>query len=141
DVKWQAGSPAVPAELGEVGAFVSKDYANSQHLHVGSPLDVETTAGNVMHLRVLGIFAPPKGGSPYGDVTISTQRFDGEYQNPQNVDTFINIAGGATSANTNRLEGAIRTFPDTKVQTESQFKTNQEKGINTLLNLLYVLLS
>jgi ABC-type antimicrobial peptide transport system permease subunit len=94
-----------------------------------------------MHLRVRGIFAPPKGGSPYGDVTISTQRFDGEYQNPQNVVTFINIAGGATAANTNELERAIRGFPDTKVQTESQFKTNQEKGINTLLNLLYVLLS
>ena len=141
DVKWQAGSPAVPAELGETGAFVSKDYANSQHLHVGSPLNVETTAGKVMHLHVRGIFAPPKGGSPYGDVTISTQRFDGEYQNPQNVFAFINITGGATAQNTSKLEGAIRAFPDAKVQTESQFKSNQEKGITTLLNLLYVLLS
>ena len=28
-----------------------------------------------------------------------------------------------------------------KIQTESQFRNNQEKGIDTLLNLLYVLLS
>ena len=141
DVKWQVGSPAVPAQLGEDGAFVSKDYANSQHLRVGSPLNVETTTGKVMHLRVRGIFAPPKGGSPYGDVTISTQRFDAEYQNPQNVFTFINMAGGATAANTHVLERALSGFPDAKVQTESQFKANQEKGIDTLLNLLYVLLS
>ncbi len=141
NVKWQVGSPAVPAQLAEDGAFVSKDYANSQHLRVGSPLNVETTTGKVMHLRVRGIFAPPKGGAPYGDVTISTQRFDAEYQNPQNVFTFINLAGGATAANTHELERALRGFPDAKVQTESQFKANQEKGIDTLLNLLYVLLS
>ena len=36
---------------------------------------------------------------------------------------------------------ALADFPDAKIQTESQFKNNQEKGIDTLLNLLYVLLS
>jgi putative ABC transport system permease protein len=140
-VKWQMGSPAVPAELGASGAFVSKDYAKELHLHVGSPIAVETPAGRVMRLVLRGIFAPPKGGSPYGDVTISTQRFDAEYQNPQNVFTFINIAGGATAANTHRLESALAAFPDAKIQTESQFKHSQEQGIDTLLNLLYVLLS
>ena len=140
-VKWQAGSQAVPAELGEGGAFVSKEYANSSHLHVGSPLAVETPTGRVMHLQLRGIFAPPKGGSPYGDVTISTTRFDAEYQNPQNVYTFVDIAGGASAANTHKLERALAGFPDAKIQTESQFKKNQEKGIDTLLNLLYVLLS
>src|ERR1019366_7321796 len=141
NVKWQAGSPAVPGELEESGAFVSKDYANSHHLRVGSPIAVETTAGEIMHLDVRGIFAPPKGGSPYGDVTISTQRFDAAYQNPQNVYTFLDIAGGATAANTHRLESALAGFPDAKIQTESQFKSSQESGIDTLLNLLYVLLS
>jgi putative ABC transport system permease protein len=141
DVKWQAGSPAVPGALGTNGAFVSKDYAKELHLHVGSPIAVETPTGKVMHLQLRGIFAPPKGGSPYGDVTISTQRFDAEYQNPENVYTFVNIAGGASAANTKALEAALAGFPDAKIQTESQFKENQEKGIDTLLNLLYVLLS
>jgi putative ABC transport system permease protein len=140
-VRWQVGSPAVPAELGESGAFVSKAYANSLDLHVGSPIAVETPAGKVMHLHLSGIYAPPKGGSPFGDVTISTKRFDAEYENPQNVFTFIDIAGGATAANTHRLEAALAGFPDAKIQTESQFKNSQEQGIDTLLNLLYVLLS
>ncbi len=140
-VKWQHGSQAVPRELGESGAFVSKEYAKELHLHVGSPLSVETPSGRIMHLHLVGIYAPPKGGSPYGDITISTTRFDAEYQSPQNVYTFVNVAGGATPANTRRLEGALASFPDAKVQTESQFKSNQEKGIDTLLNLLYVLLS
>ena len=94
-----------------------------------------------MHLVLRGIFAPPQGGSPYGDVTISTQRFDAEYPNPENVFTFVNVAGGVTAANTAKLTKALKAFPDAKVATESQFKKNQEQGIDTLLNLLYVLLS
>jgi putative ABC transport system permease protein len=141
DVKWQNGSPAIPGELGENGAFVSKEYAKSLHLRVGSPINVETPTGKTMHLQLRGIFAPPKGGSPYGDVTISTQRFDAEYQNPQNVFSFINIAGGVTAANTHTLETTLADFPDAKIQTETQFKSSQEQGIDTLLNLLYVLLS
>jgi putative ABC transport system permease protein len=136
-VKWTAGSQAVPAELGEDGAFVDKEYAKELHLHVGSPIAVETPSGKLMHLVLRGIYAPPKGGgAPFGDVTISTARFDAEYQNPQSVYTFVNVAGGATAANTRALESALVGFPDAKIQTESQFKENQEKGINTLLNLL-----
>lgn len=140
-VKWQVGSPAVPGQLGLAGAFVSKDYAKAKHLHVGSPIDVETPSGKTMHLTLRGIFAPPKGGSPYGDVTISTERFDAEYPNPQNVFAFVDVVGGVTPANTAKLTAALKSFPEAKVATESQFKRNQEQGINTLLNLLYVLLS
>jgi putative ABC transport system permease protein len=140
-VKWQAGSQAVPAGLGRDGAFVAKAYAKKHHLSVGSPIAVETPSGATMRLVLRGIFAPPQGGSPYGDVTISTARFDAEYQNPQNVFTFVDVAGGVTAANTAKLTNALKPFPDAKVATESQFKKNQEQGIDTLLNLLYVLLS
>jgi putative ABC transport system permease protein len=140
-VKWKEGSQAVPATLGEDGAIVAKEFAKENHLKVGSPLVVETPSGKFMDLRVHGVFAPPKGSSPYGDVGISTTRFDAEYQNPQNVYALVNIAGGATPANTHALKTAIAGFPDAKLQTQSQFKESQEQAINALLNLLYVLLS
>jgi putative ABC transport system permease protein len=141
DVKWQDGSPQTPAQLGNDGAFVNKDYAKAQHLAVGSPLSVQTPTGSVMHLTLRGIFAPPKGGSPYGDVTISQARFDSEYQSPQNLFTFVNMQGGVTAANTAKLDSAMSAFPDAKVQTKDQFKSNQLQGLDMLLNLLYVLLS
>ena len=140
-VAWANGSQAVPSELGRNGAFVSKAYAKAQRLSVGDRIDVETPSGKTMHLVLRGIYSPPKGGSPYGDVTISTGRFDSEYPNPQNVYTFVNVAGGVTPANTQKLTAALKPFPDAKIQTEAEFKKNQEQGINTLLNLLYVLLS
>ncbi|MBV9796441.1 MAG: FtsX-like permease family protein [Solirubrobacterales bacterium] len=140
-VKWHAGSPQTPAELGIDGAFVSKDYANAKHLGVGSPIAVETPTGKTLHLTLRGITDPPKGVNPFGDVTISTALFDANYQNPQNLYTFVNVQGGVTPANTAKLNIALSGFPDAKLQTKSQFEHNQLSGLNTLLNLLYVLLS
>jgi putative ABC transport system permease protein len=141
DVKWQSGSPRTPAQLGNNGAFVDHDYAKAQHINVGSPLSVQTPTGSVMHLTLTGIYSPPKGGSPYGDVTISQSRFDREYQSPQNLFTFVNLVGGVSASNTAKLNAALSGFPDAKVQTKDQFKKNQLQGLDVLLNLLYVLLS
>ncbi|MDQ6804454.1 MAG: FtsX-like permease family protein [Actinomycetota bacterium] len=82
-----------------------------------------------------------KRGSPFGDVTISSSRFDSAYANPQNLYIFLNIQGGVNRANTHLLTAALSRFPDAKLQTKAQFKHNQLQGLTTLLNLLYVLLS
>jgi putative ABC transport system permease protein len=140
-VDWQDGSQAVTAQLGSDGAFVDKDFAKSHHLVVGSPLTVETPSGRMLHLKVIGITNPPKGGSPYGPVTISQQLFDSLYQNPQNLFTLVKMEGGVSAANTQRLDAALSGFPDAKVQDRTQFINNQLSGLDTLLNLLYVLLS
>jgi len=140
-VKWKVGSQAVPGELGANGAFVSKAFADAHHLTVGSAIPLETPSGTVLPLVLRGIFSPPKGGSPFGDVTMSSARFDRVYPEPQNVYAFIDITGGVTAANTTKLEHALAGFPDAKIQTESEFTKNQERGIDTLLSLLYVLLS
>jgi putative ABC transport system permease protein len=140
-VDWTHGNSQIPAQLGSDGAFVDKDYAKAQHLQVGSSLSVETPTGRSLQLKLIGITNPPKGGSPYGDVSISQALFDSAYQNPQNLYSFVNIRGGVTPASTNRLNAALAGFPDAKLQTRSQFINNQLSGLSTLLNLLYVLLS
>ncbi|HEV7556505.1 MAG TPA: FtsX-like permease family protein, partial [Kofleriaceae bacterium] len=141
DLKWQDGSPATPAELGTDGAIVPKSFAKDHALVVGSPIDLKTPTGTILHLKLRGIFDPPKGGTPFGDITISAQRFDREYTNPQNLFTFVNTSGGVTDANTANLEKALVDFPDAKIQTKADFTKSQEAGINLLLKLLYVLLS
>jgi putative ABC transport system permease protein len=140
-LKWSAGSTATPAQLGANGAIVAKQYAKDHHLSVGTPIPLLVPSGKTVRLRLAGIFDPPKGGSPFGDITISTATFDRNYANPTNLFSFIKVAGGVTPANTKRLNAALTSFPDAKLQTESQFKKNQERGIDVLLNLLYVLLS
>jgi ABC-type antimicrobial peptide transport system permease subunit len=140
-ITWKSGGPGVPAALGENGAFVSSTYAKDHHLVMGSPVPLELPTGETVPLEVRGIFKAPSGGSPFGNVTISTSLFDRIYQEPQNVFAFINMAGGVTTQNTAALASALKEFPDAKIQTESAFKKQQEAGINVFLNLLYVLLS
>jgi putative ABC transport system permease protein len=141
DLKWKEGSPATPAQLGRNGAFVAKAYAKDHDLTVGSPIDLTTPDGAVLHLKLRGIFDPPKGGSPFGDITISTLRFDREYANPQDLFSFVTVSGGVTAANTSRLTAALARVPDAKIQTKAQFIKLEEGGITFLLRLLYVLLS
>ena len=140
-VSWPVGGPSTPARLGADGAFVSKDYAHSHHLAQGAPIVVQTPTGARLRLTIRGEFSPPKGGSPFGDVTMATTTFDSGYPNPQNLYTFINVAGGVNPATTHQLGQALNAFPDAKIQTKAQFAHNQLQGLTTLLNLLYVLLS
>jgi putative ABC transport system permease protein len=95
----------------------------------------------VLHLKVDGIFKLPKGGSPFGPVTISNALFDANYVDPENEMAFVNIRGGVTDANTKALNAAIADFADAKVQTHSEFKANFEKPLNSIIRLLYVLLA
>jgi len=138
---WKEGSNAVPAELGKTGVFVDDKYAKKHHLNVGSPIPLETPTGKVLHLKVDGVFKLPKGGSPFGTVTISNTLFDANYVDPENEMAFVNIKGGVTDANTKALDKAAAGFPDAKVQTHEEFKSNFEKPLNDIVRLLYVLLA
>jgi putative ABC transport system permease protein len=139
-VDWFKGNTSVPSKLGRDGAFVDKDYAKDHDLSVGSAIPLETPTGDVVKLRVEGIFDPPNGGSPFGNVTMSTSTFDANYSKPQNIMTLINMKGGITEANTARLDLSVNEFPEAKIQTAEQFKDNQAKMLGTLLNILYALL-
>jgi putative ABC transport system permease protein len=141
NITWVAGGPDTPARLGPDGTFVAKEYAKTHKLSVGSPVDLKTPTGDVLRLTLRGIFDPPKGGSPFGDLTISAQRFDRAYPSPRNLAAFVNMRGGVTPANTKVLQQALAQFPDAKVQTKAEFVKTQERGINLLLSMLYVLLS
>ena len=55
------GGPQTPARLGTDGAFVSKDYATSHHLHVGSPIAVETPTGATLQLSIRGDLLAAEG--------------------------------------------------------------------------------
>ena len=110
-------------------------------LVVGSPIDVTFPDGETETFRVEGIFDPPTGGSPFGNVTISTEAWDANVENPRNLYTFIAMEGDVSDGNTAALEAALADFPNAKVQTREQFIDNQIAGLNAVLNILYVLLA
>ncbi|HWN21041.1 MAG TPA: FtsX-like permease family protein [Gaiellaceae bacterium] len=140
DMTWTEGSTSVPGRLGRDGAFVTDSYAADNGLKVGSAVTVETPTGKTLALQIEGIFDEPKGGSPFGGVTVSKETFDDAFANHDNELTLLNVSGGPSDANTAKLEQAIAAFPDVSVETRDQFRDSQLSELKTTLNVLYVLL-
>jgi putative ABC transport system permease protein len=138
---WKEGSQALLGDLGRDGAFVDDGYAEKHDLAVGSPVTILTPSGERVRLVVRGIFEPPNGGSPFGVVTFSAARFDELYESPQNLYSFVQMAGDVTEENTAALAAALADFPNAKSQTREEFVDNQIAGLSAILNILYVLLA
>jgi putative ABC transport system permease protein len=138
---WKLGSDSVPRRLATSGFFTDTDYAKKHHLRAGSPVKLQFPSGRTTTVRLEGTYKKPKGGSPFGNVIVSTKLFDANYPRPQDQMVLINMKGGVSDANTKLLERDASGFADANVQTRDQFKKNFEKPINALLNLLYVLLA
>jgi putative ABC transport system permease protein len=140
DIDWVDGSDAVPARLGDDGAFINEDVADDHDLALGSRFQLQTPTGKVLQLRVEGIFDEPTGGSPFGDYTISQSLFDASWPTPENLMTFLNMRGGVSDENTEALEAAVRNFPEAQVLDAPQFKEESLGPLNDVLNILYALL-
>jgi putative ABC transport system permease protein len=140
-LKWTEGSQDVMANLGADGAFVDNGFADKHNLTLGSQVPVTFITGNTRTFVVKGIFDPPTGGSPFGPVTISAKTWDAENPEPKDLYTFLTITGGETDANQTAIEHALSAYPNAKVQTRQQFIDNQISGLNSALNILYVLLA
>jgi putative ABC transport system permease protein len=140
-IDWKEGSDAVLARLGNDGAFVDEGFADDHDLKVGSTLEETFANGDRARFRVLGIFKPPAGGSPFGPVTISAKTWDRFNDQPKNLLSFVIMNGGQTDANQAALDRTLKAFPNAKVQTRKELVDNQISGLSSVLNILYVLLA
>ena len=140
-IDWTEGSQDVMANLGADGAFVDKGFADDHNLKVGSQVPVTFVTGKTQNFTVKGIFDPPTGGSPFGPVTISAETWDKQNPQPQDLYTFLTVAGGESDANRAAIEKSLSGYPNAKVQTRQEFIDNQISGLNSVLNILYVLLA
>jgi ABC-type antimicrobial peptide transport system permease subunit len=141
NLDWTAGSPAVLTSLGADGAFVDKDYAKQHNLELGSKIRILFANGKQTTLVLKGIYDPPTGGSPFGRITMSDTTFDRFNANPKNLYSFVRMRGGQTDANQAALDKALSSFPNAKVATREKFIDNQISALNSILNILYVLLA
>src|SRR5204863_2090258 len=120
---WTQGDNSVPGRLGMDGFFASKKYVEDHHLRLGSPVQLEFPTGKKTTVRLKGVWDEPKGGSPFGHISISTALFDKYTPRPTDLMVLMNTPGGVTDVNTARLEHVVRHFADAKIQTRDEFKS------------------
>ena len=133
---WKQGSNATLARLGGNGALVKQAFARKHGLRVGDSFTLRAPNGKPVHLVVAGVFQPPRLFELLGGVVISQHAFDSTFARPSNSLTLIR--GNHAKA---ALERSVAAFPDTKVLTRHEYVAAQSSFVNTLLNLLYVLLA
>ncbi len=140
-LEWSQGSNATLLGLDESGAVVTKSFASSEHLHVGSSLTLLTPTDRHVTLAVRGIIS--ENAQLLGQVTITRNLARSAFGQREDALNFVTYAPGATDAQVqprvNRLLAAF--FPQAKSQTAAQFKNELANQVNTLLALVYVLLA
>jgi putative ABC transport system permease protein len=138
---WKEGSDALLFDLGRDGAIIDDDLADQKNLGVGDRFTVLTPANEQVELIVRGIYEPPPFYPMLGNVSISKDTFDGIFERPRNLFTFVNVSGDPNPEATKNLETALAEFPDAKVQTRAEWIDFQDQDFNDLLMFLYVLLA
>jgi ABC-type antimicrobial peptide transport system permease subunit len=141
DFRWVEGSDEVLATLGPDGAVVPDNVADDHELGVGDSFMVLSAENERQELVVRGIY----DGSPFypllGSASVSQDAFDRLYERPRNRFTLVNVPGGPTEAQQERLEAALGDFPDTRVFTRQEWIDKEDAEIGQFLTLLYVLLA
>jgi putative ABC transport system permease protein len=120
---WKQGSDATLARLAGDGAVVKQAFARKHDLAVGNRFTLRAPNGHPVRLTVVGVYQPPRVMELLGG---------------RLSDSLALIEGAPTQAG---LDKALAAFPDAKAQTRDDYVKSQSSFINTMLNLLYVLLA
>ena len=135
--EWKRGSSdATLRALTRDGAIVKESFAKKNGIELGDRFVLRSPSGQSVSLRTVGFYQPPRVAELLGGVIVNQHSFDMAVPRAQNGFTLLD--GTPTQSG---LEQALTAFPDTKVQTNAEFVKNQTAFINSLLNLLYVLLA
>jgi putative ABC transport system permease protein len=143
DYRWNKGSDMVLLSLGVDGAVVRNSFAEDHKLAVGDRFTITTPQNKKVPLVVRGIYKPPAEDLDplLGDVTLAQRAFDQHFPRPKDLFSFVDTNPGITSQQTASLERVLDPFPDAALHTKADWVDERAGGIDTILNIFYVLLA
>jgi putative ABC transport system permease protein len=134
---WKKGSDDSYAKLASGGAIVTDRFAEDHDLGVGDRFELTAVKGDKLHLSVAGISKPDRFNPlGTGQVTIGRSAYDESFTAERERYAFIS----ADNVSQPRLEKALASFPDVKLQSKSEFQTDQSAWVDQILGIFYVLL-
>jgi putative ABC transport system permease protein len=134
---WKAGSDSSYAKLASGGAIVTDKFAKDHHLSVGDRFQVTAIKGDRLGLSVAGISKPDKFNPlGTGEVTIARSAYARSFSAERERYAFVAADGASRPA----LEKALAPFADVKLQSKSEFETDQSAWVDQILGIFYVLL-
>jgi len=143
DYRWNKGSDSVLLSLGFDGAVVRDAFADTHNLAVGDDFAITTPQGEKVPLVVRGIYKPPAEDLDplLGDVTLAQRAFDTHFPRPKDLFSFVDTDEGVTTQTTAGLERVLGPYPDAVLHSKAEWIDERAGGIDTILNIFYVLLA
>ncbi len=138
---WKQGSDATYAKLGRSGVIVDTDVARSAHLHLGSPVKLETRAGKRATYVVRGTY--DGNNSPFTGFVMTPAGFGEISTNRDPINVLGQTASGKnpTDVVANVQKTLSKTYPIAEIKTRDQFVSSQLDALNPIIALLYALLA
>lgn len=130
-----AGKSVSALATGEL--LVDTNTAKSKHLRVGSVVPVTFAQTGPTTMRVGGVY---KYNPLVGSFLTGADYFRAHFDHPLLNAVLVSTAPGATRFQAS-LKHALRAYPNLKVQSRAQFEAAEQKSVNQLLGLIYVLLA
>jgi putative ABC transport system permease protein len=129
-----SGAPALAA--GQL--LIDTTTAHNDNLVVGSSVPVKFALTGNSRMRVGGIYKP---NSLLGSYLVSDQFYRTHFDNPLPIAVLIRTASGPSAAGKATVTAGLKAYPNLTIQTQAEFKASQQKMVNQLLGLIYVLLA
>ncbi len=119
------------------GIAVSKRKADSHHWAIGSTIPVTFVDAGKVNLKVGFIYK----ANTFGDYFISLSTYKKNFQQQLDFLILAKLKPGVSSDQGRAaLEPLLKKYPTAKLKDNAQYKADQKKQVNQVLNLFYVLL-
>lgn len=127
-----------PAALAAGQLLVDSTTASDDGLHVGSVVPVRFARTGATSMRVGGIY---QTNPLLGSYVTGERFFVAHFDNPLPIAVLLRTAHGAPNLNPTLNNRILAPYANVSSKTRAQFERDQQKGINQLLDLIYVLLA
>jgi putative ABC transport system permease protein len=139
-LKIASGPADALSRLGTNGAIVGKDFADANDLGPGKTLHVTTPTGAEVDYRVLATY--DSGVGVVGGIVLPAQSLARDWNAKDIAFVLVGADAGVTPDELRDSEkAALAGFPTAKPWTLDEFKAEQRKQVDSLLGLIYALLS
>jgi putative ABC transport system permease protein len=113
--------------------LIDTTTANTKHLSVGSVVDVKFAQTGSTTMRIGGIYKP---NSLLGSFVVSDNFYRAHFNDPLPIAVLIR-----STVPKSAVTAALKAYPNLTIQTRAEFEKSQQKQVDSLLGLVYVLLA
>jgi putative ABC transport system permease protein len=139
-LKIESGPKDALAKLTDDSVILPKDFADGNDLGVGKTVQVTTPLGKQLDYRVLATYDSNVG--VVGGLVLTSQALERDWNAKDIAYALVEADPGVSpTALRDREKQALAGFPTTDPMTIDEFKADQRKSVDSILGLIYALLS